>query len=71
MTKATKYDIDWLEQKKDWENLSCIGAIHIEFTTKKGTSSEWHYYISSRRLPSQQLPHHAKMEWSVESMLAS
>ncbi len=28
------HDIDWLEQKKDWKNLCCIGAIHTEFKTK-------------------------------------
>ena len=48
--------------------MKCIGAIHTEFTTKKGTSSEWHYYLSSRDLTAEQLLHHARMEWSVESM---
>lgn len=61
-------DIDWLEQKNDWENLCCIGAIHTEFQTKKGTSDEWHYYLSSRKLTAQELLHHARMEWSVEAM---
>ena len=61
-------NIDWLEQKKEWKNLKCIGAIHTESTTKKGSSSEWHYYISSRELTAEQLLHHARMEWSVESM---
>lgn len=61
-------DIDWLEQKNDWKNLCCICAIHTEFTSKTGTSSEWHYYISSRNLTPEQLLHHARMEWSVESM---
>lgn len=61
-------DIQWLEQRKDWKNIKCIGAIHTEFTTKGGTSSEWHYYISSRSLTAEDLLHHAIMEWSVESM---
>lgn len=61
-------DIDWLNQKKDWKNLCCIGAIHTQFQTKKGKSSQWHYYISSRKLTAEQLLHHARMEWSVESM---
>ena len=61
-------NINWLEQKKEWTNLMCIGAIHTESTTKKGTSSEWHYYLSSRELTAEQLLHHARMEWSVESM---
>lgn len=61
-------DVDWLEQRKSWSNLCCIGAIHTEFSTKKGKSSEWHYYISSRDLTPEELLHHARMEWAVESM---
>lgn len=61
-------DIGWLEPRKEWKNLCCIGAVHTEFHTKKGTSSEWHYYISSRPLTAEKLLHHARMEWSVESM---
>ena len=60
--------IEWLNQQKEWKNLCCIGAIHTEFNSKKGKSSEWHYYISSRKLTAEQLLHHARMEWSVESM---
>ena len=51
-------DIEWLEQRKDWKNLCCIGA----------RSSEWHYYISSCPLTPEQLLHHARMEWAVETM---
>lgn len=61
-------DIDWLEQKLEWKNLTCIGTIHTEFESKKGKSSEWHYYISSKKLSADELMHHARMEWSVESM---
>lgn len=61
-------DIDWLEQKTEWKQLVCIGAIHTEFRSKKGESSEWHYYISSRELTAKELLHHARMEWAVESM---
>ena len=61
-------EVDWLEQTKDWKNLCSIGAIHTEFTTPKGTSGEWHYYISSRNLSPDELLHHARMEWAVESM---
>lgn len=61
-------NISWLEQKKDWLNLCCIGAVHTEISSKGGNTSEWHYYISSRPMSPQQLLHHARMEWSVESM---
>lgn len=59
-------DIDWLEQKSEWVGLCCIGAIHTEFTTKKGASSEWHYYISSRSLSPEKLLHHAGMECQLK-----
>lgn len=61
-------DIGWLNQRKDWKNLRCIGAIHTEFETKNGKLSGWHYYISSCPLTAEQLLHHARMEWGVESM---
>jgi len=35
-TAYTMENIEWLGQRKDWKKLSCVGAIHIEFTTKKG-----------------------------------
>jgi len=61
-------DIDWLISKHDWDCLCCIGAINTSFTTKAGTSSEWHYYISSKSLTAEELLKHARAEWSVESM---
>ena len=61
-------DINWLYDKDEWASLSCIGAIHTQFTTPKGTSDEWHYYISSRKLTAVELLKYARLEWSVESM---
>jgi predicted transposase YbfD/YdcC len=61
-------DVNWLYGKDEWASLSCIGAVHTQFTTPKGTSDEWHYYISSRKLTAEELLKHARLEWSVESM---
>ena len=61
-------DIDWLFGKEDWQNLVCIGAINTRFTTTKGKTNEWHYYISSRNLTAEELLTHARLEWSVETM---
>lgn len=61
-------DISWLYSKEEWAGLVCIGAINTQFTTKNGTTDEWHYYISSRDLTAKELLHHARMEWSVETM---
>ena len=67
-TAFSTCDIEWLYGKEEWANLACIGAINRQVVTKKGTSNEWHYYISSRRLTAQELLTHARLEWSVESM---
>lgn len=61
-------DISWLFGRDDWKNLVCIGAINTKVTTKKSTTNEWHYYISSRNLTSKELLKHARLEWSVETM---
>lgn len=61
-------DIMWLPDRRTWPGLRCIGAIHTEFEEKGKKTSEWHYYISSRRLTALELLHHARMEWAVESM---
>ena len=67
-TAYTSTDIDWLQGKDKWKNLSMIGAIHTEFTKNGESSSEWHYYISSRKLTPEELLKHARLEWAVESM---
>ena len=61
-------DSDWLYRKEEWENLACIGAVNTQFTTSRGTTNEWHYYISSRKLTAKELLTHARLEWSIESM---
>ena len=61
-------DIEWLYGKEDWLGLSCIGAIHRQVKTAKGETSEWHYFISSRKLTAEELLTHARLEWSVETM---
>ncbi|MCL2024012.1 MAG: ISAs1 family transposase [Oscillospiraceae bacterium] len=61
-------NIDWFEDKKDWADLACFGAINTQFTTKNGTSNEWHYYISTRHLSAQELLYHARTDWSLETM---
>ena len=67
-TAYTTGDISWIYGKEKWEKLSCIGAIHTEFEKNGQKSEEWHYYISSRNLTASELLHHARMEWSIETM---
>jgi len=61
-------EIGWLSGRGEWKNLGCIGAIHSQSEYKGKASSEWRYYISSRKLTAEELLKHARMEWSVESM---
>lgn len=61
-------DVSWIPDRNGWANMACFGAIHTQFTTVETRTSEWHYYISSRPLTAKELLHHARMEWSVETM---
>ena len=62
-------NISWLEERKDWAGLACIGAVRRVVTNSdQETSEEWHYYISSRNLTAEEMLRHARMEWSVETM---
>ena len=67
-TALVTEDIEWLPNKKEWKELKSIGAVHTEFEEQGKKTSEWHYYISSRKLTAEELLHHARMEWAVESM---
>ena len=64
----TSADVSWQPGGRTWPELKCIGAIHTRFETNKGMTEEWHYYISSKALRAQELLHHAREEWSVETM---
>lgn len=69
--KRTAYvttEIEWLPNKDQWKNLSSIGAIYTEFFKNGEKTSQWHYYISSRKLFPKDLLKHARLEWAVESM---
>ena len=61
-------DTAWMSQKKEWTALQCIGAVRTKIVTEEHTSETWHYYISSRNLSPEELLHHARMEWTVETM---
>ena len=61
-------DITWLGGKGNWAGITCIGAVNTRFSTSKGETNEWHYYISSRALTAGELLKHARLGWSIESM---
>lgn len=57
-----------MKTKKNGEKIKCIGAIYKEVEDKKGKTSEWHYYITSKEMTADELLYYARMEWSVETM---
>jgi len=69
-TSYVSADLSPMKSKRNWPNLTTVGAIHRQFENIKhgDKSSEWHYYISSASLTPEQLLRHARMEWGVESM---
>ena len=68
-TAYSTHEINWLDGRKDWPELACIGAINRQVTTNKGvTTDNWHYFISSRKLTAEDMLKHARLEWSVETM---
>ena len=68
-TAFTTDDVSWQVGGRQWPALKCIGAVCTQFEDKNGKKSEqWHYYISSRNLSAKELLHHARQEWSVETM---
>jgi len=71
MEKRTAFvtnDTEWLPNREEWEGLKCIGAVHTELEGKGKKTSEWHDSISSCSLTAEERLHHARMEWSVETM---
>ena len=65
------HDVSWMQAHlPKWLCLSCFGAIHRQFTVKgkTATTSEWHYFISSRQLSAKELLMYARNEWKIESL---
>lgn len=67
-TAYTTTNLELLDCSNDWQGIQCVGAIHRSFEKNGVTSNQWHLYISSKPLTPEQLLHHARMEWGVESM---
>ena len=55
-----------LDTLKFGDIIPCVDSSFIRF--RPPPLSEWHYYITSRRLTADELPEHARLEWSAESM---
>jgi len=67
-TAYVSYDIENLKNARKWVGLSCIGAICRQVELNGKTTDEWHYYISSRKLTSDDFLKRVRYEWGVESL---
>lgn len=61
-------DIDWLENKSEWSELSCIFAIKRKTTVKGKTSVETKYYITNRKESAEKMLDIVRQHWKIESM---
>jgi predicted transposase YbfD/YdcC len=61
-------DLEWLESRKEWKSLACIGMVKSTRTVKEESSIETRFYISSKKLTPEQLITYTRNEWGVESM---
>ena len=63
------WDINWLRQKTEWEDLSCI--IEIESTRMVGekTTIEKRYYLSSLKESSRKISKAIRSHWAIENSL--
>ena len=59
-TAFVTQEVDWLQERGEWQGISTIGAIITESQTR--------YYISSRILSAEQLLTITRNEWGVEAM---
>src|SRR5437588_2899301 len=63
-------DIEWLNQKADWQGLQSIAMVESERTVLgQETSKERRYYISSLSASAKQLGQAIRSHWSIENSL--
>lgn len=65
----TVSDIDWLEQRHDWQNLRLIGLAESERQIDEEVSVERRYFISSLPNNAQQFGGAVRKHWGIENSL--
>jgi len=61
-------EIDWLEGKENWNNLTAIGMITKKQEENGIKSEEKRYYIMSKEFTPEELLKYTRNEWGVESL---
>lgn len=63
------YDLDWLPQRQEWENLQSIVMVYRRWEENGEARQEKRYYISSLHDSTEKLAHIVRRHWSVENEL--
>lgn len=62
-------NIDWLKQKSEWEDLSCIVEIESVRTEGEKQTREKRYYLSSLKISAGEIEKAIRSHWSIENSL--
>ncbi len=62
-------DIDWLEQKEKWKDLTCIIEVESTRISKGKTKNEKRYFISSLDGTAEEIGKAIRLHWSIENQL--
>ena len=65
----TTSDINWLQGKEAWQNLTTIGMVQRERHVGDDISIETSYYISSIENDAKRFAHAVRSHWSIENSL--
>ena len=64
------HDVEWLEQKKSWKNLSGIGMCHAKTEKKGETTESYSYAIFSREImTAEEFGKGKRSHWGIENSL--
>ena len=62
-------NIDWLMQKTEWKDLSCIVEMESERTQGGKETTEKRYYLSSLKTSAREIAKAIRSHWSIENSL--
>jgi predicted transposase YbfD/YdcC len=62
-------DVEWLDPKGKWKNLSSIGMVRSERLVNKEKSAEIRYYITSREFSAEKFGEVVRSHWGIENSL--
>ncbi len=62
-------ELDWLEQREEWEGLCSVGLVERERTIGEESSYEYHLYITSLEADAEDFALAVRSHWEIENSL--